>query len=97
MHIRDALKHGEKPARLAVICAWRDTSGFFSEEDQAVLALTEEVTKISENHVSDATYEHAAKVLGDAKFAEALLHIAEINAWNRIAITAGFTLKPESE
>jgi alkylhydroperoxidase family enzyme len=40
--------------------AWQDTS-FFTEEERAILALTEEVTLISQ-HVSDETYEIAVKL-----------------------------------
>ena|SRR5690606_496639 len=84
MHTRDARKAGETEQRIYALNAWRDTP-FFSEEERVILALTEEVTLIS-NHVSDETYEQAAKVLDENYLAQVILAIATINVWNRIAI-----------
>jgi AhpD family alkylhydroperoxidase len=57
MHTKDARKAGETEQRIYALNAWRDTP-FFSEEERAILALTEEVTLIS-NHVKDETYQQA--------------------------------------
>ncbi|SHF14493.1 carboxymuconolactone decarboxylase family protein [Pedobacter caeni] len=85
MHTKDARKAGETEQRIYALNAWRDTP-FFSEEEQAILALTEEVTLIS-NHVKDETYEQAAKVLDETYLAQVILAIITINAWNRIGIS----------
>ena len=85
MHTKEARKAGETEQRIYALNAWRDTP-FFSEEEQAILALTEEVTLIT-GHVSDKTYEEAARVLDEAYLAQAILAIITINVWNRIGIT----------
>jgi AhpD family alkylhydroperoxidase len=85
MHTKDARKAGETEQRIYALNAWRDTP-FFSEEERAILALTEEVTLIS-NHVKDETYEQAAKVLEETYLAQVILAIIAINAWNRSGIT----------
>lgn len=85
MHTLDARKAGETEQRIYALNAWRDTP-FFSEEERAILALTEEVTLIS-NHVKDETYEAAAKVLDETYLAQVILAIITINVWNRIGIT----------
>ena len=85
MHTKDARKAGETEQRIYALNAWRDTP-FFSEEERAILALTEEVTLIS-NHVTDETYEQAAKVLEETYLAQVILAIITINVWNRIGIT----------
>lgn len=85
MHTKDARKAGETEQRIYALNAWHDTP-FFTEDERAILALTEEVTLIS-NHVKDATYEQAAKVLDEAYLAQVILAIITINAWNRIGIT----------
>lgn len=85
MHTHDARAHGETEQRIYTLSAWRDTT-FFTQEEQAILALTEEVTLISQ-HVSDATYEKAAAILGDEYLSHVLMSIVAINAWNRIGIT----------
>lgn len=86
MHSQEALKLGEDPQRLFVLDAWRDTD-FFTEEEQVILALTEEVTLISQ-HVSDETYDRALNVLGKKTLTQVIMAIIVINAWNRISITS---------
>lgn len=85
MHTKDARKAGETEQRIYTLSAWRDTN-FFTEEEQAILALTEEVTLIS-NHVKDETYERAVKILGEKYLSEVIMAIITINSWNRIGIT----------
>lgn len=85
MHTKEARKAGETEQRIYALNAWRDTP-FFSEEERAILALTEEVTLIS-NHVKDDTYEQAAKVLEETYLAEVIMAIITINVWNRIGIS----------
>jgi AhpD family alkylhydroperoxidase len=92
MHTKDARKAGETEQRIYALNAWRETP-FFTEEEQAILALTEEVTLI-QHHVSDATYEAAAKVLDEAYIAQVILAIIAINAWNRFAISTGMEPSP---
>ncbi|RDI08265.1 AhpD family alkylhydroperoxidase [Flavobacterium sp. AG291] len=91
MHTKDALKYGETQQRIFTLSAWRDTP-FFTKEEQAILALTEEVTQIS-NHVSDKTYSDAVTLLGEKYVAQVIMAIIAINGWNRIAITTG--MQPE--
>ncbi|UKT63691.1 carboxymuconolactone decarboxylase family protein [Pedobacter mucosus] len=86
MHSIDARKLGETEQRLYLLNAWKETN-LFTEEEQAILALTEEVTLIS-NHVSDATYQRAAALFSEQYLAQIIMAIVTINAWNRLAITA---------
>lgn len=85
MHTKEARKAGETEQRIYALNAWRDTP-FFTEEERAILALTEEVTQIS-NHVKDETYATAENLLGTTYLAQVILAIITINAWNRIGIT----------
>jgi AhpD family alkylhydroperoxidase len=84
MHTKEARKAGETEQRIYALNAWRDTT-FFAEEERAILALTEEVTLIR-GHVSDETYEQAARVLDEVYLAQVMLAIITINVWNRIGI-----------
>lgn len=85
MHTKEARKAGETEQRIYGLNAWRDTP-FYTEEERAILALTEEVTLIS-NHVNDETYKAAEALLGETYLAQVILAIITINAWNRIGIT----------
>lgn len=85
MHTKEARKAGETEQRIYALNAWRDTP-FFTNEERAILALTEEVTLIS-RHVKDETYQAALELLGETYLAQVILAIITINAWNRIGIT----------
>jgi alkylhydroperoxidase family enzyme len=75
---------GETEQRIYALSAWWDTP-YFTEEEQAVLKLTEEVTLIHQR-VSDETYNRAAKVLDKHRLAQVIMAIVAINGWNRISI-----------
>lgn len=92
MHTRDARKLGETEQRIYLLSAWKEVDGLYSDEEKAILALTEEVTLIP-NGVSDATYSKAAELFGEKLLAEIIMAIVTINAWNRIAICT--RLQPE--
>lgn len=85
MHTKDARELGETEQRIYLLNAWRE-SALYSEEEKAILALTEEVTNI-QNHVSDVTYNKAASLFDKNYLAAIIMTIVTINAWNRIAIT----------
>ncbi|NCD69728.1 carboxymuconolactone decarboxylase family protein [Mucilaginibacter agri] len=85
MHTRDARKAGETEQRIYNVSVWKDTP-FFDEQERAILALTEEVTFIS-NKVSDETYNKAAALFEPAYLTYILMAIIAINSWNRIGVT----------
>jgi len=86
MHTDQARKAGETEQRLYALAAWQE-SVLFSEKERAVLALTQEVTLIAEQGVSDETYATCIKLLGENGVAQCIMQIVTINAWNRIALS----------
>ncbi|MEJ8844461.1 carboxymuconolactone decarboxylase family protein [Lacibacter sp. H375] len=86
MHTKDALKNGETIQRIFLLSTWRETN-LFTEEEKAVLAITEEVTLIHNQGLSDKTYQQAIAVLDKNYIAQTIVAVATINAWNRIAIS----------
>jgi alkylhydroperoxidase AhpD family core domain len=87
MHTKDALKQGETTQRIFLLNAWRETD-LFTEEEKAVLALTEEVTLIHQQGLSDATYAKVQQFFDDNYISQLIMAVATINAWNRIAISS---------
>lgn len=87
MHTKDALKNGETDQRIFLLNAWREALGFFTEEEQIVLAMTEEITLINKEGLTDDTYGKALAVFSENQIAEIITAIATINVWNRIAIS----------
>ncbi|HKK43944.1 MAG TPA: carboxymuconolactone decarboxylase family protein [Balneolaceae bacterium] len=90
MHTKDARNAGESEQRLYLLSAWRETS-LFTNEEKAILALTEEMTKI-QNGVSEATYNRALQLLGKEYLAEVMMAVIIINAWNRIGVSTSLPL-----
>jgi len=87
MHTKDALKNGETNQRIFLLSAWKEVKSFFTEEEQAVLVMTEEITLISQNGLSEEAYENASKFFSESQIAEIIMAIVTINAWNRIAVS----------
>ena len=51
-----------------------------------MLALTDAVTRLGEEGVTDELWAEATKELGDELLANVIIAIATINVWNRIAV-----------
>ncbi|RIH64310.1 carboxymuconolactone decarboxylase family protein [Mariniphaga sediminis] len=88
MHTEDARKNGESEQRIYMLNAWRETK-LFTEEEKTILALTEEVTLISNGGLSDETYQKAETLFGPNYLALLIMAVVAINAWNRVAISTG--------
>jgi len=86
MHTVDARKQGETEQRIYLLNAWREVEGLYTAEERAVLALTEEMTLITNGGVSDATYQQAKSFFDDHQLAQIMMAIITINGWNRMCI-----------
>jgi AhpD family alkylhydroperoxidase len=86
-HTQDARKMGETEQRLYLLNAWRE-SPQFSDEERIILAITEEVTFISQQGLTAATYDKAVQHFGVKGTAEIIMAVNVINAWNRIGISS---------
>ncbi|SDP81947.1 alkylhydroperoxidase AhpD family core domain-containing protein [Mucilaginibacter sp. OK268] len=84
-HTKDAIALGETTQRLFALATWWETP-FFTEEEQTILQLATELTRIADHGVSDKTYENALRLLGKQKLAQVIFVTTTINSWNRIAI-----------
>ena len=91
MHTADAVKGGERHARLHLLNAWRETE-LFTARERAALTLTEAVTRIADAHVPDEVYAEARQQFSDKEVVDLAYAIFAINAWNRLAIT--FRMQP---
>lgn len=86
LHTQDALQYGETNQRIFLLNAWKETDKF-TEVEKTILAITEEVTLIHQNGLTDATYELAKKHFSEEVIAQIIMSVVAINAWNRIAIS----------
>lgn len=86
MHSKDAMKNGESNQRIFLLNAWKETDKF-SADEKALLAITEEITLVHQQGLTDATYANAKKYFSEEIIAQIIMAAVIINAWNRIAIS----------
>jgi AhpD family alkylhydroperoxidase len=87
MHSLDLLELGDNQQRITLLPVWRESRNFYSEQEQAALALTEAITLVSVDHVPDDVYEVAAKAFDEKGLAQLIALIITINMWTRVGVT----------
>lgn len=87
IHTQDAIKNGETTQRIFLLNAWRETEGIFTEEEKAVLAITEEITLIHQSGLSDDTYTGALHFFSETQIADIIMAVITINLWNRVVLS----------
>jgi AhpD family alkylhydroperoxidase len=92
MHTADARKRGITEQKLALLPAWEEAGDLYTEQEQAALALTEEMTDLTHRHVSDEVYARAAAAFSERELAQVIAMALTINAWNRIGVTTRLQL-----
>nr|VVV05500.1 hypothetical protein AW0309160_02980 [Aliivibrio wodanis] len=90
MHVPEAEKAGVEAQKLFALAAWKE-SPLFNTTERAVLALTDDMTLIALDGVSDTVYQEALEVLGEEQLAQAMMQVIMINAWNRFALATQMT------
>lgn len=93
LHTQDALKTGETAERIALLSAWRETE-YYDQAEGAALSLIEAITLVAEGQVPDEVYEDALPFLTDAQISAVEWLAVVINAWNRIAVSSRYSVKP---
>ncbi|HJE60963.1 MAG TPA: carboxymuconolactone decarboxylase family protein [Nocardiopsis listeri] len=93
LHTRQALKEGESQQRLFLVPTWYEAGDIFTPRERAALALTDEMTRMGEHGVSDATYDEAAGYFDETELAALMSAIAMINLYNRLAVTGRLPIK----
>lgn len=88
MHHREARRDGETDARLATLSAWREAP-YFTPAERAALALTEQVTLVTEGEISPELEAELRAHYTDKQIVEILMAIVLINGANRLAISTG--------
>ena len=88
-HIFKLRQQGTSDDRIDTVAVWRH-SPYFSEKEQAALALTESATRMADSRgepVSDVTWERAREHFDEPELAALILQIGLINFFNRINVT----------
>jgi AhpD family alkylhydroperoxidase len=85
MHTADALKEGERPERIFLLDAWRE-SDMFTPREKAALAWTEALTRLPETGAPDADFAGLKPHFSEEQIVWLTVLIGVINTWNRIAV-----------
>lgn len=85
-HTREAKESGVKTRRIAAVSAWRE-SPFFTDRERAALALTESLTRMACEPVSDAVYREVDKQFNETEVVALVLSIVAMNSWNRLWVS----------
>jgi len=92
-HSHQAREVGVPQQKLDCLPGW-DEALFYSERERAALLWAEAVTRVSEDHVPDAVFAAVRPHFTDRELADLTFLIANMNAWNRVAIS--FRKLPEA-
>lgn len=85
MHIEDALNSGERPNRLHMLDAWRESS-LYSDRERAALGWTEALTRLAETRAPDADYDAIAAQFSEKEQIVLTLMIGAINSFNKLNV-----------
>src|ERR1700733_1341931 len=61
-HVHDARKLGETEQKMHLVSVWKEAGDFFSDEEKLMFTMTEEITLIHKNGLSESTYDKALSV-----------------------------------
>ena len=93
LHSEEARAAGESQQRLDCLSVWQEC-GLFSEKEQAALAWSESLTRISETRGLEGQVQELAQYFSEAEIVDMTYVIALMNCLNRISISMGDRPEP---
>jgi AhpD family alkylhydroperoxidase len=88
-HLNVARQLGMDAPRLDLLATWREAPAY-SERERIALEWTEALTLATQGGADDALYARALAEFGPAGLSYLTAAVANINAWNRIAMALRF-------
>lgn len=92
-HTHEAQALDVNPRKINLIPVWKEATNHFTEEEQTILQLTEQITLIHEDGLSEEVYAAAVRLFGEKLTAQLIMAATVINAWNRIGVS--LKMQPE--
>lgn len=86
LHTRQLRGEGEDQKRLDSLVVWHEVT-YFDDRERAALEWAEAVTRIESSRAPDSLYEKVSKHLSEKEIVDLTFVIANMNLWNRIAIS----------
>jgi len=88
LHTTEARRAGETTQRLDCLTVWREVT-FFDDAEKAALEWAEAITTVATNGAPEHLYNALAEHFSEEEVVDLTLIIAQMNAWNRLAISFG--------
>ena len=88
LHTTEARWAGETTQRLDCLTVWREVT-FFDDAEKAALDWAEAITTVATNGAPEHLYNALAEHFSQEQVVDLTLIIAQMNAWNRLAISFG--------
>ncbi len=95
LHATQARDAGETQQRLDCLVVWQE-SVFFSQNERAALAWAEAITLLSESGAPQQLFDQLKMHFSDQQIVDLTLIIAQMNAWNRLAVSFAHLPDPRS-
>lgn len=86
LHTRQLREVGEDQKRLDTLVVWHEVS-YFDDRERAALKWAEAVTRIEASRVPDSLYQEVTERLSEKEIVDLTFVVANMNLWNRIAIS----------
>jgi AhpD family alkylhydroperoxidase len=96
LHTVEAKKAGETSQRLDCLTVWREVP-FFDDAEKAALAWAEAITNIAGNGAPEPLYAALSDHFSEQQIVDLTLIIAQMNAWNRLAISFRHLPEPRED
>ena len=96
LHTAEARKAGETQQRLDCLTVWREVP-FLNADEKAALAWAEATTLIAGHGAPKPIYDALSAHFSDQQIVDLTLIIAQMNAWNRLAISFGHLPEQRAE
>ncbi|CAL9368061.1 hypothetical protein SUDANB121_00811 [Nocardiopsis dassonvillei] len=91
LHTREALEAGASPQRVALVAAWREAGGHFTEVERAALEVVDALTRLDGHGLPDDVYAAAAAHLSEREMVALITAVGLANLYNRLGIGTGMT------
>lgn len=88
LHTTQARAAGETQQRLDCLTVWKE-GPLFDDREKAAFAWAEAITLISDQGAPKWVFDALSLHFSDAQIVDLTLIIAQMNAWNRLAISFG--------
>src|SRR5690606_23351488 len=86
LHSKQLRKEGETEQRIDCLPVWDEVT-FYTDREKAALEWAEAVTRVEASRVPDDVYERVSAHFGEKELVDLTLVVANMNFWNRIAIS----------